>query len=88
MLSQALVGLVMVGVHGLVYRKAGRGEGKGLGSREVGFDAGNGRGSAGKCCSGVLMAARVTWESMRPPLGDIDGTVGDNGRRGRMLDGC
>ena len=26
------------------------------------------------------MAARVTWESMRPSLGNIDGTVGDNGR--------
>ena len=70
----------MVGVHGLMYRKAGRGEGKGLGLREVGFDAGNKCGSAGKHCLGVLMAVRVTWELMRPSLGDIDGTVGDNGR--------
>ena len=67
-----------MGVHVWGYRKAGRGEGKGLGSREAGFDAGKGRGSAGECCSGVSTVARMTWESMRP-LGDSDGTVGDNG---------
>jgi hypothetical protein len=54
----------MVGVRVLGYRKAGGGEGKGLGSREAGFDAGKGRGNMWKRCSGVLMAARVTWETV------------------------
>ena len=41
------------------YRKARGGEGKGLGSKEVGFDVGKGHGSSGERYLGVLMAARV-----------------------------
>ena len=63
----------MVRVHVLWYRKAGGSEGKGLGSREAGFDAWKGRGSTGKHRSGVLMAARVTCETMTRPPGDVDG---------------
>ena len=55
---------MMIGVRVFGYRKAGGGEGKGLGPREAGFDAGKGRGSSGERCSGVLMAARVMWETM------------------------
>ena len=50
---------MMIGVDVLWYRKAGGGEGKGLGSREAGFDARKGRGSTGKHRSGALMAASV-----------------------------
>ena len=57
------------------YGKSGEGEGKGLGSREAGFDAGKGRGSMGECRSGVLMAARMTWETMRRSPGDSDGRL-------------
>ena len=63
----------MVGVRVVGYRRTGGGEGKGLGSREAGFDARNGRGSTGKYRSGVLMVARMTWETMRQPLIDVDG---------------
>ena len=35
----------MVGVHVLGHRKAGGGEGKGLGLRKAGFDAGRGVGA-------------------------------------------
>jgi len=55
----------------LGYRKAGGGEGKGLSSREAGFEAGKGRGSTGEP-SGALMAARMTWETTRWPPGDVD----------------
>jgi hypothetical protein len=60
---------------GLCYgvQKGRGGEGKGLGSREAGFDAGKGRESTAECRSGVLMAARMTWETMRWPPGDVDG---------------
>jgi len=58
------VGFIMVGARVLGYRKAGGGEGKGLGSRKAGFDAGKGGGSTGERCSGALMAARVTWETV------------------------
>ena len=43
-----------------MYRKAGGGEGRELGSREAGFDAGEGRESTAEHRSGVLMAVRVT----------------------------
>jgi hypothetical protein len=65
----------MVGVGVLGYRKAGGDERKWLGSREAGFDAGKGRGSMGERRSGVLMAARVPWETMRQAPGDVDGQV-------------
>ena len=74
LLSQSPGGLLMVGVHVVGYRRTRGGERKGLGSREAGFDAGKVRGSMGKCRSGVLMAARTTWEMRRPP-GDIDGRL-------------
>ena len=61
----------MVWVCVLGYRRAGGGEGKGDGLQEAGFDARNRRGSTGKRCSGVLMAARVTWERV---LDDADGS--------------
>ena len=62
----------MIEVCALGYGKARGGEGKGLGSREAGFDAGKGRGSTVERRSGVLMAVRVTWETMRWPPGDVD----------------
>ena len=67
LLSQPPVGLIIVWVRAFGCRKAGGGGGKGLGSREAGFDAGKGRGSTRKRRSGVLMAARVTWEMMKWP---------------------
>jgi hypothetical protein len=54
----------MVGACGFGYNKAGGGKGKRLGSREAGFDVGEGRGSMAGRCSGVLMAARVMWQTM------------------------
>jgi hypothetical protein len=54
----------MVGVCVWGYRKAGGDEGKGLGSSEAGSDAGEERGSMAGHCSGVLMAARMTWQTM------------------------
>jgi len=63
----------MVRVRVWGYGKAGGGEGKRLGSREAGFDGGKGHGSAGEHRSGVLVAARVTWETMRWPYGNVDG---------------
>ena len=77
----------MVGVCVVGYRRAGGGEGKGLGSREAGFDAGKGRGSTGKCRSGVLMAARMTWEMMRRSPGDIDGILMAPPSQNRQLGG-
>ena len=59
LLSQPPVGLIMVGVHVLLYRKARRDEGKGLGSREVGVNARKGHGSMGELHSEVLMVARM-----------------------------
>jgi len=55
----------------LGYRKAGGGEGKGLSSREVGFEVGKGHGSTGEP-SGALIAVRMTWETMRWPSGNVD----------------
>ena len=43
LLSQPPVGLIIVWVHALGCRKAGEGGGKGLDSREVGFDVGKRR---------------------------------------------
>ena len=54
----------MVGVCVLGYRKAGRGEGKRLGSREVGFDAGEGRGSRVGHCSGAFFKPLVMLETV------------------------
>ena len=59
----------------LGYRKAGGGEGKWLGSREVGFDMEKGHGSMGEHRSGSLMAARVTSEMIWWPPGDVDGRL-------------
>ena len=50
--------LLVVGVCFGGYRKARRGERKGLGSRETGFDAGKGCGRTGKQC---LSAIIDTW---------------------------
>jgi len=36
---------------------------------------GKGRGSTAERRSGVLMAARVPWEMMRWPPGDVDGQL-------------
>ena len=62
----------MVRVHVWGYRKAGGGEGKSLGSRKVGFDGEKGRESAGEHHSEVLVAVRVTWETMRWPYSNVD----------------
>jgi len=58
----------------------GRGERKRLGLKEAGFDVGKGCGSTEECCSGVSTVVRIMWESMRPPFGDSDGTIGANSR--------
>jgi len=63
----------MVRVRVWRYGKAGGGEEKRLGLREAGFDRGKGRGSAGEHHLGVLVAARVMWETMRWPYGNVDG---------------
>ena len=49
----------MVGACVLGYRKAGRGEGKRLGLREVGFDVGKGHGSRVGCRSGAFFMPLV-----------------------------
>ena len=55
---------MMIGVCVFGHRKAGGGEGKGLGLREAEFNVEKGHGSLGECCLVVLMAARVMWETM------------------------
>ena len=54
----------MVGACVLGYRKARRSEGKRLGLREVGFDAGKGCGSRVGCCSGAFFKPPVMWETV------------------------
>ena len=54
----------MVGACVMGYRKAGRGEGKRLGLREVGFDAGEGCGSRVERHSGAFFKPLVTWETV------------------------
>ena len=41
--------------------------------REAGFDAEKGRERTGERRSGVLMAAKVTWETISKVTGDADG---------------